>query len=109
MTTYLISLSTGRTVQAEGDDVATRADGSLWVLRAPPKPLPMTPVAIFAARTWTSCFTGDASVTFTGASPQPATNADADTEIRVMSDDVGLWPAQPSSAFATRCAAIPSR
>jgi hypothetical protein len=73
MTTFTIQLSDGRTAAVEGDDITTRTDGSIWVLRAPPKPLPMTTVAIFVARQWTSCLVGDAQVLFSGEATQPAT------------------------------------
>jgi hypothetical protein len=74
MTTFTITLSDGRTAAVDGDDITSRSDGSLWILRAPPKPLPMTPVLILARGQRTSVSVEGAQVLFTGE-PTPATNA----------------------------------
>jgi hypothetical protein len=66
MTTYVVTLADARTCQVEADEVTSRADGSLWFLRAPPKPQPLVPTVIFAARTWTTVLADGAQVVFIG-------------------------------------------
>jgi hypothetical protein len=53
VTTYTITLADGRRAEIVGDEITTRADGSLWVLRAErPPPDKLVPVCVFAARLW---------------------------------------------------------
>lgn len=58
----------------EADEITTRQDGSLWLLRsAAPPPAKLVPVAVFAARTWVSCIPEGARVLWevAPASPTP--------------------------------------
>lgn len=72
MTTYTVQLTDGRTAQVEADEITTRQDGSLWLLRATaPKPAALVPVMVLAARTWSSCIPADAAIVITGE-PKPA-------------------------------------
>ena len=69
---WTITLADGRTAQVEGDEPTTRQDGSLWLLKAvAPKPAALVAVAIFAARTWVSCWPDSAQILWT-AEPRPA-------------------------------------
>jgi hypothetical protein len=53
MTTYIIEGA--RTIRVEADDISTRADGSLWLLRATrPRPAAMEPVLILARGQWSA-------------------------------------------------------
>ncbi|MFZ0717775.1 hypothetical protein [Mycobacterium sp.] len=73
MTQFTITLSDGRTVAVQADEITTRTDGSVWLLAAiAPKPQPLTPVLILAARQWTSVSVEDASILYTGEPTQPA-------------------------------------
>jgi hypothetical protein len=57
MTIYTITLFDGRTTQISADEITTRNDGSLWLLRqATPPPDKLVPVAIFAHDLWSSCY-----------------------------------------------------
>jgi hypothetical protein len=73
MTTFTIALADGRTAQVEADEVTTRQDGSLWLLKATaPKPAALVPVAIFAARTWSSCMQEGAQILWLDVPAKPA-------------------------------------
>jgi hypothetical protein len=63
VTVFVISLADGRTGQVEADEITTRQDGSLWLLRAVAKPpAKLEPVAAFAAKSWTSCIPQETAV-----------------------------------------------
>jgi hypothetical protein len=73
MTQFTIQLANGRVCEIAADEVTTRADGSLWLLAAlAPKPHPLVPLVIFAARSWHSCTAEGAPVLFIVDQPSPA-------------------------------------
>lgn len=72
MTTFTIALSDGRTAEVQADEPTTRADGSLWLLKAVAKPpAAMAPVAIFARGLWQTCYPQGAAILWL-TEPQPA-------------------------------------
>jgi hypothetical protein len=63
MTAWTITLFDGRSTQLDADEVTTRADGSLWVLRsAAPPPDKLAVVAVFSRDVWSSCVPADAAI-----------------------------------------------
>jgi hypothetical protein len=63
MTAWTIHLFDGRITQLEADEVTTRADGSLWLLRsAAPPPDKLAVLAIFSHDLWSSCVPADANI-----------------------------------------------
>jgi hypothetical protein len=66
MTLWTVTTFDGRTTTIEADEITTRADGSLWLLRAvAPPPAKLVPVAILAANEWVSCCAADAAIVWT--------------------------------------------
>jgi hypothetical protein len=63
MTAWTITLFDGRTTQIDADEITTRPDGSLWLLRSvAPPPDKLAPVAIFCRDVWSSCAPADAEI-----------------------------------------------
>jgi len=72
VTTYVVSLSDGRTAQVVVDDLTTRQDGSLWLLRAAaPPPAKLVTCAVFARGVWQTCSPEDAGTVW-GHDPSKA-------------------------------------
>jgi hypothetical protein len=71
-TTYLVTLTSGRIAEVVADDLTTRADGALFLMAAVAKPpAALVTVAVFAARTWTSCVPKDSTPWSTSTSRPP--------------------------------------
>jgi len=63
LTTWTVTLFDGRGTQIGADDITTRADGSLWLLRSvTPPPDKLVPVAVFAHSLWETCAPVDAEI-----------------------------------------------
>ena len=63
MTTYALTLADGRTTTIDADELTTRQDGSLWLLRAAaPPPDKLVPVAVFARGDWSCAVRADAEI-----------------------------------------------
>jgi hypothetical protein len=59
----VVTLFDGRSGQIEADEITTRQDGSLWVLRSvAPPPDKLAVVAIFSRDVWSSCAPADAEI-----------------------------------------------
>ena len=53
MTTWTVTLADDQTIQVEADEITTRNDGSLWLLRsAKPPPDKLAVVLVLAAGEW---------------------------------------------------------
>jgi len=53
----------GRTTQLDADEITTRNDGSLWLLRSvAPPPAKLVPVAILGRDLWSSSVPADADI-----------------------------------------------
>ena len=66
MTIWTVTLFDGRTAQISADEITTRNDGSLWLLRSvAPPPAKLVPVAVLAANEWVSCCVCDAAIAWT--------------------------------------------
>jgi hypothetical protein len=73
MTTWTVALSDGRSTQLDADEVTTRADGALWLLRsAAPPPDKLAVVAVFSRDLWSSCVPADADIVWQERPPAPA-------------------------------------
>jgi hypothetical protein len=71
--TFTIILSDGRTAAVEGDDITTRTDGSVWILKAvAPKPAALVATAIFARGVWSACYVEGAQVLWAAAESRTA-------------------------------------
>jgi hypothetical protein len=63
MTIWTVTLFDGRTAQISADEITTRNDGSLWLLRSvAPPPAKLVPVAVLAGNEWVSCCVCDATI-----------------------------------------------
>lgn len=71
MTTWTIQLHDGRTAQVQADEITTRQDGALFVMKAVAKPpAALVVVAAFARGVWQSCWPDSTAVLWLD---QPAT------------------------------------
>ena len=63
MTIWTVTLFDGRTTALEADEITTRADGSVWLLRSvAPPPDKLAVVAMFSRDIWSSCCPSDAEI-----------------------------------------------
>ena len=73
MTLWTVTLFDGRTAQISADEITTRQDGSLWLLRsAAPPPDKLAVVAVFSRDLWSSCVPADAAIVWQERPPAPA-------------------------------------
>jgi hypothetical protein len=65
MTTYVISLTDGRTAEVNGDEIRVVGGGALMIGRAvDPPPAPIKIVGVFASRTWILAYPADSPATY---------------------------------------------
>jgi hypothetical protein len=63
MTAWTVVLFDGRTATIDADEITTRPDCSLWLLRqAGPPPEKLEVVAVLAASLWASCYPCDSAI-----------------------------------------------